>query len=175
MAWRALISRRLHELRIVCCPESPASAPVRSFLANNYEGLKTLNPKFPFLVRTGEADPYFLATYGYGHTEKKSLAGLDEAEVVAALQDLVALGEAPAIMGRLRGPPARRRQGGLGAGTGVTLREPLRDPGPASASAGRDRRAPLDDRGGATAGISPLAGVAGFPRGGRSSRSPERP
>lgn len=93
MAWRALISRRLHELRIVCCPESPASAPVRSFLANNYEGLKTLNPKFPFLVRTGEADPYFLATYGYGHTEKKSLAGLDEAEVAAALQDLVALGE----------------------------------------------------------------------------------
>ena len=93
MAWRALISRRLHELRIVCCPESPASAPVRSFLANNYEGLKTLNPKFPFLVRTGEADPYFLATYGYGHTEKKSLAGLDEAEVAAALRDLVALGE----------------------------------------------------------------------------------
>ena len=30
-------------------------------------------------------------------------------------------------MGRLRGPPARRRQGGLGARVGVTLREPLRD------------------------------------------------
>ena len=93
MAWRALISKRMHELRIVCCPESPSSEAVRAFLTNNYEGLKTLNPKFPFLVRTGDADPYFLATYGFGHTEKKSLAGLSEPEVPKTLQDLVALGE----------------------------------------------------------------------------------
>ena len=93
MAWRALVSRRMHELRIVCCPEAPSSEAVRSFLSNNYEGLKTLNPKFPFLVRAGEADPYFLATYGFGVTEKKSLAGLSEAEVSKTLEELVALGE----------------------------------------------------------------------------------
>ena len=93
MAWRALVSKRLHELRIVCCAEAPSSEPVRAYLRNNYATLKTLNPKFPFLVRTGDADPYFLATYGFGHTEKKSLAGLSEPEVSKTLQDLVALGE----------------------------------------------------------------------------------
>ena len=93
MAWRALISKRMHELRIVCCPESPSSEAVRAFLTNNYEGLKTLNPKFPFLVRTGDADPYFLATYGHGRQEKRALAGLSEAEVCSTLEELVALGE----------------------------------------------------------------------------------
>ena len=42
MAWRALVSKRLHELRIVCCAEAPSSAPVRSYLRNNYATLKTL-------------------------------------------------------------------------------------------------------------------------------------
>mmetsp|Transcript_32445 Transcript_32445/g.100403 ORF Transcript_32445/g.100403 Transcript_32445/m.100403 type:complete len:115 (-) Transcript_32445:29-373(-) len=93
MAWRALVSKRMHELRIVCCAEAPASAPVRAFLASNYEPLKTLNPKFPFLVRAGDGDPYFLATYGHGHQEKTVLAGLSEAQVAAELEKLVALGE----------------------------------------------------------------------------------
>ena len=81
MAWRALVSKRLHELRIVCCAEAPSSAPVRSYLRNNYATLKTLNPKFPFLVRAAEDKPYVVATYGMGHTETRDLDGLDEAAV----------------------------------------------------------------------------------------------
>lgn len=93
MAWRALVSKRLHELRIVCCAEAPSSAPVRSYLRNNYEVLKTLNPKFPFLVRAAEDTPYVVATYGLGHTETRDLDGLDEAAVERTFAELVALGE----------------------------------------------------------------------------------
>ena len=93
MAWRALVSKRLHELRIVCCAEAPSSAPVRSYLRNNYEILKTLNPKFPFLVRAAEDTPYVVATYGLGHTETRDLDGLDEAAVEKTFAELVALGE----------------------------------------------------------------------------------
>ena len=93
MAWRALVSKRLHELRIVCCAEAPSSAPVRSYLRNNYEILKTLNPTFPFLVRAAEDTPYVVATYGLGHTETRDLDGLDEAAVEKTFAELVALGE----------------------------------------------------------------------------------
>ena len=93
MAWRALVSKRLHELRIVCCAEAPSSAPVRDYLRNNYATLKTLNPKFPFLVRAAEDKPYVVATYGMGHTETRDLDGLDEAAVERTFEELVALGE----------------------------------------------------------------------------------
>ena len=93
MAWRALVSKRLHELRIVCCAEAPSSEPVRSYLRNNYATLKTLNPKFPFLVRAAEDKPYVVATYGMGHTETRDLDGLDEAAVERTFEELVALGE----------------------------------------------------------------------------------
>ena len=93
MAWRALVSKRLHELRIVCCAEAPSSAPVRDYLRNNYATLKTLNPKFPFLVRAAEVKPYIVATYGMGHTETRDLDGLDEAAVERTFEELVALGE----------------------------------------------------------------------------------
>ena len=64
MAWRALVSRRMHELRFVFRPEASSSEAVKAFLTTNYDGLKTLNPTFPFLVRRGadEEDPYLLAT-----------------------------------------------------------------------------------------------------------------
>ena len=93
MAWRALVSKRLHELRIVCCAEAPSSAPVRAYLRSNYATLKTLNPKFPFLVRAAEDKPYVVATYGMGHTETRDLDGLDEAAVERTFEELVALGE----------------------------------------------------------------------------------
>lgn len=71
MAWRALVSRRVHELRFVFQPEASSSEAVKAFLNNNYEGLKTLNPSFPFLVRRGadEEDPYLLATRAHGARE----------------------------------------------------------------------------------------------------------
>ena len=81
------------------CPRDPGGsaastvAPVRSYLRNNYATLKTLNPKFPFLVRAAEDKPYIVATYGMGHTETRDLDGLDEAAVERTFEELVALGE----------------------------------------------------------------------------------
>ena len=63
------------------------------YLRNNYATLKTLNPKFPFLVRAAEDKPYVVATYGMGHTETRDLDGLDEAAVERTFEELVALGE----------------------------------------------------------------------------------
>ena len=58
-----------------------------------YDGLKTLNPSFPFLVRATDAEPTLVATYGHGVTETRSLEGLTEAQISDALAELVALGE----------------------------------------------------------------------------------
>ena len=90
---RALVSKRLHELRIVCCAEAPSSAPrARDASEKQLRHLKTLNPKFPFLVRAAEDKPYVVATYGMGHTETRDLDGLDEAAVERTFEELVALG-----------------------------------------------------------------------------------
>uniref|UniRef100_F6HJ94 Ribosomal protein/NADH dehydrogenase domain-containing protein n=1 Tax=Vitis vinifera TaxID=29760 RepID=F6HJ94_VITVI len=51
MAWRGQLSRNLKELRILFCQTSPASSSARAFVERNYKDLKTLNPKFPILIR----------------------------------------------------------------------------------------------------------------------------
>ena len=128
MAWRALVSKRLHELRIVCCAEAPSSEPVRAYLRNNYATLKTLNPKFPFLVRAAEDKPYVVATYGMGHTETRDLDGLDEAAVERTFEELVALGEKhPRSAGRRRPAAGHRGRAGRGVGAG---QRPKRRPEP---------------------------------------------
>ena len=80
-------------MRSIDLASESASEPVRAYLRNNYATLKTLNPKFPFLVRAAEDKPYVVATYGMGHTETRDLDGLDEAAVERTFEELVALGE----------------------------------------------------------------------------------
>lgn len=96
MSWRAQISHRLHELKILLAGDTTekVNEHLRSFLINNYSDLKILNPKFPFLVRhyRGE-DPMIIGCYGFGHEEVKRLTGLNETEIDMALHDLVKLGE----------------------------------------------------------------------------------
>lgn len=95
MAWRAQVSRQLHELKLLIGGQNPAASQhLRSFIESNYTDLKTLNPNFPFLVRSYDGpDPMFIATYGFGHTVEENLKGLDEKGITQKLQDLVALGE----------------------------------------------------------------------------------
>ncbi|KAJ8610601.1 hypothetical protein CTAYLR_007172 [Chrysophaeum taylorii] len=94
MAWRATISRQLHEIKILISNGSDGiNAPVKSFLVKNYHHLKTLNPKFPFLIRSYNGDPVLVARYGFGVEETKSLTGLDEAQIEEAFKDLVKLGD----------------------------------------------------------------------------------
>mmetsp|Transcript_1033 Transcript_1033/g.3033 ORF Transcript_1033/g.3033 Transcript_1033/m.3033 type:complete len:122 (-) Transcript_1033:142-507(-) len=96
MAWRAQISHRLHELKILLAGETsePINQHLKAFLINNYSDLKIMNPKFPFLVRNYKgAEPMIIGRYGFGHEEVKTLTGLTEPEIDRALQDLVKLGE----------------------------------------------------------------------------------
>ncbi|MQL71017.1 hypothetical protein Taro_003337 [Colocasia esculenta] len=65
MAWRSQISRNVKELRFLYCQTSPASASTREFVQRNYKELKTLNPRFPFLIREcSGVEPQIWARYG---------------------------------------------------------------------------------------------------------------
>lgn len=84
MSWRAQISRHIQELRFVACDTSQHSHGLRyEFLycecsvpsvlsygysvwfRKNYEELKMLNPRTPFVYREAEEmDPFVYARYG---------------------------------------------------------------------------------------------------------------
>nr|KJB35524.1 hypothetical protein B456_006G119400 [Gossypium raimondii] len=78
MAWRSQLSRNLKELRILFCQTSPSSASARSFVEQNYKDLKTLNPKFPILIRECRGiEPQIWARYGIeDHCLKQLLSSI---------------------------------------------------------------------------------------------------
>ncbi|XP_042489384.1 NADH dehydrogenase [ubiquinone] 1 alpha subcomplex subunit 2 [Macadamia integrifolia] len=93
MAWRGHLSRNLKELRFLFCQTSPASSQTREFVQRNYKDLKTLNPKFPILIREcSGVQPQLWARYDMGVERGIPLEGLTEAQINKALQDLVQLG-----------------------------------------------------------------------------------
>ncbi|KAG9447390.1 hypothetical protein H6P81_013518 [Aristolochia fimbriata] len=91
MAWRANLSRNLKELRFLYCQTSPESALTREFVHWNYKDFKTLNPKFPILIRESSgAKPQVWARYDMGIERYVNLDDLkNEAEITAAVQALV--------------------------------------------------------------------------------------
>ncbi|XVF19520.1 hypothetical protein REPUB_Repub11eG0117800 [Reevesia pubescens] len=94
MAWRGQLSRNLKELRILICQTSPSSAPARSFVEKSYKDLKTLNPKFPILIRECSGiEPQMWARYDMGVERGIRLEGLTEPQILKALEDLVKAGE----------------------------------------------------------------------------------
>lgn len=63
--WRAVMSKRMHEIQFNFCPKSPSSAGLRNWIHKNYTDLKKLNPRLPFLVRDFEGiEPFITAQYG---------------------------------------------------------------------------------------------------------------
>ncbi|XP_059635665.1 NADH dehydrogenase [ubiquinone] 1 alpha subcomplex subunit 2 [Cornus florida] len=95
MAWRGHLSKNLKEIRILFCQTSPASSAARSFVEKNYKDLKTLNPKFPILIREcSGTEPQLWARYDMGVERGIRLEGLTEAQILKALQDLVKVGAA---------------------------------------------------------------------------------
>ncbi|KAK9271201.1 hypothetical protein L1049_026791 [Liquidambar formosana] len=95
MAWRGQLSRNLKELRILLCQTSPASSSARAFVERNYKDLKTLNPKFPILIRESNGmEPQIWARYDMGVERGIRLEGLTEAQIAKALQELVKVGAA---------------------------------------------------------------------------------
>ncbi|XP_021278519.1 NADH dehydrogenase [ubiquinone] 1 alpha subcomplex subunit 2 [Herrania umbratica] len=93
MAWRGQLSRNLKELRILFCQKSDASACARSFVEKNYKDLKTLNPKFPILIRECSGiEPQMWARYDMGVERGIRLEGLTEPQILKTLEDLVKAG-----------------------------------------------------------------------------------
>lgn len=93
MAWRGHLSRNLKELRILFCQTSPASSSTRAFVENNFKDLKTLNPKFPILVRECSGiEPQLWARYDMGVEKGVQLEGMSEGQILKALEDLVKAG-----------------------------------------------------------------------------------
>ena len=94
MSWRAVISRKLLELRFNMCSSSAGSAGARAFVQKNYGELKMLNPNFPFLIRPAEGvEARVTAMYDWGAEREVSLEGLDEDDVARELKRLVAAGD----------------------------------------------------------------------------------
>ncbi|KAL0692492.1 hypothetical protein Bca4012_059672 [Brassica carinata] len=115
MAWRGNVSKSLKELRILLCQSSPASASARTFVEKNYKDLKSLNPKFPFLIRECSGiQPQMWARYESGlAVEIRSVSfetrlrhdymgvercvnldGMSETQILKSLEDLVKAGGA---------------------------------------------------------------------------------
>lgn len=95
MAWRSQISKNLKELRFLFCQNSSESAQVREFVQKNYKELKTLNPKFPFLIRECRGvEPQLWARYDMGVERAVRLDGLSAADINKKLEELVKAGGA---------------------------------------------------------------------------------
>ncbi|KAL5548501.1 hypothetical protein UlMin_003732 [Ulmus minor] len=93
MAWRGNLSKNLKELRILLCQSSPSSSATRTFVEKNYKDLKTLNPKFPILIRECSGiEPQLWARYDMGVEKGIRLEGLSEPQITKALEDLVKVG-----------------------------------------------------------------------------------
>ncbi|KFK25368.1 hypothetical protein AALP_AA8G104400 [Arabis alpina] len=89
-SWRGNISKSMKELRILLCQSSPSSSPARAFVEKNYKDLKSLNPKFPILIRECSGiQPQMWARYDMGVERCVNLDGLSEPQILKALQDLV--------------------------------------------------------------------------------------
>ncbi|KAF9625389.1 hypothetical protein IFM89_022212 [Coptis chinensis] len=93
MAWRGQLSRNLKEIRFLYCQKSPASAQTREFVEKNYRDLKTLNPKFPILIREcSQVEPQLWARYDRGVERGVHLEGLTEAQITNVLKELAEAG-----------------------------------------------------------------------------------
>ncbi|GLJ44538.1 hypothetical protein SUGI_0935220 [Cryptomeria japonica] len=93
MAWRAQLSRNLKELRIHLCQTSPSSNATRDFIRSNYKDLKTLNPRFPILIREcSGTEPRIWARYEYGEEKSMALDGLTEGQITKKVEELVKAG-----------------------------------------------------------------------------------
>eukprot|EP01013_Petalomonas_cantuscygni_P002493 TRINITY_DN12572_c0_g1_i1.p2 TRINITY_DN12572_c0_g1~~TRINITY_DN12572_c0_g1_i1.p2 ORF type:complete len:119 (-),score=16.28 TRINITY_DN12572_c0_g1_i1:269-625(-) len=93
MTWRQGFTRHLRQLRIVYDPVSPQSLGLKTFIETNYIDLKTLNPKFTFLIRDNPGSPATItAYYDLDASEQVSVDDLSPNEVEKALKGLVKLG-----------------------------------------------------------------------------------
>jgi len=88
MSWRAKLSRSVQELRFIFCGTSPQSSGVRNLFQNQYQDLKYLNPKLPFLWRPGNgASPTVTARYDLGREETVDVTNWSEKELEELLKE----------------------------------------------------------------------------------------
>eukprot|EP00620_Florenciella_sp_RCC1587_P016185 CAMPEP_0182566178 /NCGR_PEP_ID=MMETSP1324-20130603/7719_1 /TAXON_ID=236786 /ORGANISM="Florenciella sp., Strain RCC1587" /LENGTH=141 /DNA_ID=CAMNT_0024779941 /DNA_START=87 /DNA_END=512 /DNA_ORIENTATION=- len=107
MAWRSQLTKNMAQLTIRCCNTGSTSAGTRAFVLNNFHEFTDLNPSFKFMIREADAiEPSIEVMYHAvedasmvsGRSQPKhaerSLSGMSEEEVTAALKALVDAGAA---------------------------------------------------------------------------------
>jgi len=88
------MSTNMQEVRLTLCHRSSSSQGARDFLVKNYQQIKRLNPKLPFLVRHGtDIEPQLVAVYDYGGEANRDISYMNEAEVKEKMRELVEIGE----------------------------------------------------------------------------------
>ncbi|RHY22034.1 hypothetical protein DYB25_013346 [Aphanomyces astaci] len=97
MSWRAQISRNIQEIRIVACSTSESSNGLRKFFRRNYEELKMLNPKTPFVYREAEdVEPFVYARFDWGVEQQVYVKNKSADDVLRVLKELNQFGESSA-------------------------------------------------------------------------------
>lgn len=81
----------------MACPTGPKSAAVRNYWFKNYNTVKMLNPRLPFLIRDfpdEDKSPYIIVKYDFNETKLVEVEGKSEEELDALLESLVDAGDA---------------------------------------------------------------------------------
>ncbi|GAB9475441.1 Nadh dehydrogenase [Globisporangium polare] len=90
MSWRAQISRSIQELRFVACETSQSSQGLRTFFRKNYEELKMLNPRTPFVYREAEEmEPFVYARFDWGVEKQVFVQNKSDKEILDIVKGLV--------------------------------------------------------------------------------------
>lgn len=95
MAWKGALSPIINELKINFNPLTPQARGVMSFINNQYQFIKSLNPSMPFIVREYGGDdfqPTIQARYAWGVYSNggatTDISNKSEAEITQILKDL---------------------------------------------------------------------------------------
>eukprot|EP00168_Porphyra_purpurea_P001342 TRINITY_DN11665_c0_g1_i1.p1 TRINITY_DN11665_c0_g1~~TRINITY_DN11665_c0_g1_i1.p1 ORF type:complete len:136 (+),score=21.76 TRINITY_DN11665_c0_g1_i1:55-408(+) len=84
----------MQEIRFLFSMNNTASSGVRNFTYKNYQLIQELNPRLPFIIRTGESDTArIFARYDFGKETEVVVEGLSEEEVEEKVRELVMEGE----------------------------------------------------------------------------------
>ncbi|KAF0852144.1 mitochondrial Complex I (CI) NADH:ubiquinone oxidoreductase subunit B8/NI8M/NDUFA2 [Andalucia godoyi] len=86
--WKASLSKKVLELRILYDPSAASSSAVRGWLSTQYAVLKTLNPSTMILVRESTGvEPKVIVRAD--HEQQVLLSGLSESQIDARLKSIV--------------------------------------------------------------------------------------
>jgi len=88
------LSTNVQELRFLFCTKASTSQATRTFIRENFNDLRELNPHFPILIRERDGvEPILIARYDWGKQFEHSLSNLSLAQIENKLKEVVEMGE----------------------------------------------------------------------------------